>query len=58
MEKVSEVLKAGKQIRLEDWKATEIEVVNSLSLLTAKPTVYIVNMGEKDFFKKGSKWYR
>jgi len=25
-------------------------------LLTAKPVVYIVNMGEKDFFKKGSKW--
>jgi len=49
-------LKENKQVRLEDWKAAEIEVVNTLSLLTAKPVVYIVNMSEPDYIKKGSKW--
>jgi obg-like ATPase 1 len=56
IQKVAAVLKSNKQVRLEEWKATEIEVVNSLSLLTAKPTVYIVNMSEPDFIKKGNKW--
>jgi len=41
---------------LVEWKAAEIEVLNSLQLLTAKPVVYIINMGEKDYAKKGSKW--
>jgi len=54
--KVEQLLNDRKQIRLCDWKANEIEVINSLQLLTAKPVVYIVNMTEKDFFKKGSKW--
>jgi len=54
--KLKEVLAEKKQIRLYDWKAVEIEVLNSLQLLTAKPVVYIINMSEKDYAKKGSKW--
>jgi len=56
MVKIEEVLNSRRQIRLVEWKAAEIEVLNSLQLLTAKPVVYIVNMSEKDYFKKGSKW--
>jgi len=56
MTKIEEVLNNRKQIRLEEWKANEIEVLNTLQLLTAKPVVYVVNMSEKDYFKKGSKW--
>jgi len=56
IDKVLVLLNEKKQIRLCEWKAQEIEVVNSLQLLTAKPVVYLVNMSEKDFFKKGSKW--
>jgi obg-like ATPase 1 len=54
--KLITILKENKQVRLEDWKAVEIEVINTLSLLTAKPVVYIVNMSEPDYIKKGSKW--
>jgi len=56
VQKLIECLKEKKQVRLEDWKANDIDTVNSLSLLTAKPVVYIVNMSEPDFIKKGSKW--
>jgi len=56
VEKVLAVLKENKQIRLEEWKATEIDIVNTLCLLTAKPTVYLINMTEKDYIKRGSKW--
>jgi obg-like ATPase 1 len=54
--KVQQVLAEKKQIRLVEWKAADIEVLNTLQLLTAKPVVYIVNMSEKDYAKKGSKW--
>jgi len=55
--KLSEVLeKDRRQVRLAEWKATDIEVINSLQLLTAKPVVYIINMTEKDYQRKGNKW--
>jgi obg-like ATPase 1 len=54
--KVEQLLQEKKQIRLVEWKATELDAVNNLSLLTAKPVVYVINMADKDFIKKGSKW--
>jgi len=54
--KLKQVLGDRKQVRLVDWKALEIEVINTLMLLTAKPVVYIVNMSERDYIRKGNKW--
>jgi len=56
IERILAVLKQNKQVRLEEWKASEVDVLNSLSLLTAKPTVYLLNMTENDYIKKGNKW--
>jgi len=56
MQRALQCLKDRVQIRLADWKLTDVEVINSLSLLTSKPVVYIVNMSEKDYIKKGNKW--
>jgi len=50
--KCEEVLNQKKQIRFVEWKATEIEILNSLQLLTAKNVVYLINMSEKDYVKK------
>lgn len=36
------LLEEGKDIRLGDWKAADIEILNSFQLLTAKPVVYLV----------------
>ncbi|CAL4997313.1 unnamed protein product [Urochloa decumbens] len=46
----------GKDIRLGDWKAADIEILNTFQLLTAKPVVYLVNMSEKDFQRKKNKF--
>lgn len=56
VDKIVDMLKSGKQPRFADWKVNEVDIVNSLQLLTAKNVVYIVNMSEKDFIRKGSKW--
>jgi len=56
LKKVKEVLAQKKQIRLCEWKATEVEVLNTHQFLTSKPVLYVVNMSEKDYAKKGNKF--
>jgi obg-like ATPase 1 len=34
----------------------QVEVINSLTLLTAKPITYLVNLSERDFVRKKNKW--
>lgn len=36
-------LEDGKDVRLGDWKAADVEILNTFQLLTAKPVVYLVN---------------
>lgn len=41
----------------QDWTYSEIEFINSLMLLTAKPVVYLCNMSLKDYCQQSSnKW--
>jgi len=56
LKRVKETLEAKKQLRLTEWKANDIEVLNMHQFLTAKPVVYLINMSEKDYIKKGNKW--
>ena len=37
-------LQDGKDIHLGDWKAADIEILNTFQLLTAKPVVYLVRV--------------
>lgn len=34
----------------------QIEVINDLQLLTAKPVIYLVNLSERDYVRKKNKW--
>lgn len=54
--KVEELLKSNKFVKDEHWKATEIELLNNHSYLTAKPIVYLVNISEEDYKKKKNPW--
>ncbi|KAI6025816.1 P-loop containing nucleoside triphosphate hydrolase protein [Pisolithus orientalis] len=57
VEKVLKTLTVDcKDIRKGEWTNKEIEVVNGLSLLTAKPVTYLVNLSEKDYARKKNKW--
>jgi hypothetical protein len=35
---------------------SQIDVINGLQLLTAKPVTYLVNLSEKDYVRKKNKW--
>jgi obg-like ATPase 1 len=54
--KVKEVLEAGKQIRCAQWNNKEIDFLNTLQLISAKPAMFLVNMSEKDYFRQRNKW--
>jgi len=57
VEKILSCLTEEKRdVRKVVWNNKEVEVVNSLQLLTAKPVTYLVNLSEKDFVRKKNKW--
>jgi len=55
-QKVKAWLEEGKDVRLGDWKAADVEILNTFQLLSAKPVVYLVNMTEKDYQRKKNKY--
>ncbi|KAF6220782.1 hypothetical protein HO133_002462 [Letharia lupina] len=55
VEKILAWLKDGKDVRKENWTPKEVEVINPLFLLSAKPVVYLVNLSEKDYIRQKNK---
>lgn len=55
VEKIVDRLKDGKDVRKGEWSSKEIDVINPLFLLTAKPVVYLVNLSEKDYIRQKNK---
>lgn len=52
MEKVGKLFEAGKFVTSGDWKALEVEFLNKHHFLTAKPIVYLVNIGRDEYITK------
>ncbi|KAL6926828.1 Obg-like ATPase [Hanseniaspora valbyensis] len=55
VEKIIELLKNGQRIYNQNWAPKEIEIINTMLLLTAKPSIYLVNLSEKDYIRKKNK---
>ncbi|KAK3394658.1 P-loop containing nucleoside triphosphate hydrolase protein [Podospora didyma] len=55
IEKILAWIKSGKDVRKGNWTPKEVEVINPLFLLSAKPVVYLVNLSEKDYIRKKNK---
>lgn len=53
--KVKALFEAGKSVRDADWRPAEIEWLNTQFFLTAKPVVYLVNIGAKEYLTKKNK---
>jgi len=53
-------MEEGKDLRFAvahfKWGYKEIDLLNTLQLLTAKPAMYLVNMSEKDFLRQKNKF--
>ncbi|SCW04567.1 LAFE_0H16402g1_1 [Lachancea fermentati] len=55
VERIIELLKSGQRVANHSWTPKEVEVINSMFLLTAKPSIYLINLSEKDFIRKKNK---
>jgi len=51
-----DLLAKKKDIRSYPWKNDDIDVLNEMQFLTAKPVVYLVNIGEDEFKEQKNKW--
>jgi len=56
--KVLNHLEEGKDVRSGHWANSEIDTVNELQCLTAKPVVYLVNISQKNFEEQKNKWLK
>ncbi|CCW70456.1 unnamed protein product [Phytomonas sp. Hart1] len=56
--KVKSFLEEGKQIRCCQWNGKEIDFLNTIQLLTAKPAMFLINMSENDFVRQRNKWLK
>lgn len=53
--KLVQWLEDGKRIANGNWSTKEVEIINSMYLLTAKPSIYLVNLSERDYIRKKNK---
>lgn len=56
--KVKEWVESKKDVREGEWSGKDVEVLNRVQLLSAKPVVYLVNLSKPDFIAKKNKWLK
>ncbi|AAS52493.1 AEL192Wp [Eremothecium gossypii ATCC 10895] len=55
VKRIIELLKSGQRVANQSWSTKEVEVINSMFLLTAKPSIYLINLSERDYIRKKNK---
>ncbi|KAH3898759.1 Ola1p [Saccharomycodes ludwigii] len=55
VEKIIQLLKDGNRVYNQTWNSKEVEIINSMQLLTAKPCIYLINLSERDYIRKKNK---
>lgn len=54
--KVQTMLEAKQPVRDGHWTGKEIEVLNKHMFMSAKPVVYLVNIGRDEYIRQQNKW--
>lgn len=55
VKRIIDMLENRQRIANQTWTAKEVEAINQMFLLTAKPCIYLVNLSEKDYIRKKNK---
>lgn len=58
LDKLSTLLYDGIKVVNGDWSDEEVDVINGLNLLTAKPTVYLLNVSKEDYESGNNQFYK
>lgn len=55
IERIMKLLQDGQRVANQAWTPKEVEAINSMFLLTAKPCIYLINLSERDYARKKNK---
>lgn len=55
-EKCKKLLDSNTPIQTGEFSAGEVDVIKDWGMITTKPQIYVVNLSQKNFIRKGSKW--
>jgi len=55
-DKVTELLESNTPIQTGEFKDSEVDIIRDWGMITTKPQIYIVNLSQKSFIRKGNKW--
>lgn len=55
IERIIKLLEDGQRVANQEWTPKEVEIINTMFLLTAKPCIYLINLSEKDYARKKNK---
>jgi len=60
MDKIIAWMEEGKDVKngMQIWTTKDIEYLNDYALLTSKPTMFAINMNEKDYIRKKNKFLK
>lgn len=52
VKRIIKLLEDGQRVYNQTWTAKEVDSINQMLLLTAKPVIYLINLSEKDYIRK------
>ena len=55
-DKCKKLLESNTPIQTGDFSAGEVDCIKDWGMITTKPQIYVVNLSQKNFIRKGSKW--
>jgi ribosome-binding ATPase YchF (GTP1/OBG family) len=50
------LLESNSPIQTGEFKDSEVDLIRDWGMITTKPQIYVVNLSQKSFIRKGSKW--
>lgn len=56
MPQCTALVTANTPIQTGEFSSTEVDIIRDFGCITTKPQIYVVNLSQKNFIRKGSKW--
>lgn len=55
-EKCTKLVESSTPIQTGEFTSAQVELIRDWGMITTKPQIYVVNLSQKNFIRKGSKW--
>jgi len=55
-EKAVKLVESNTPIQTGEFKDSEVDIIRDWGCITTKPQIYVVNLSQKNFIRKGNKW--